>query len=453
MAARLLTDRFCEGVKPARSGQAAYHDAKITGLEFRVSAEGRKVWSLRYRINDGRQRRMTLGAFPVMVLAQARAEAMATLARVAKGDDPAAEKRRDGLRARAEPIKTFGDLIGAYFVASEAGKWKPKGRAKRQSTLADERRNYRVHIEPTWKTTAIEDLDRSAVRGLLRAMEAKGLGARINRTQALIRQVFAYAVAEERLAVNPAIGVQQLAEEKARERTLSDRELASLWAATVDPSALRLPSASDGPGARVHVARPMAIILQLAALLLQRRSELAGMRTSELDLAQGTWLIPADRMKSARPHMVPLPPKALALIREAIQLKQKRETKDRRTDCVFPGQRTLANPIRGDSVTHTFSKIAKGIGLEGASVHDVRRTGATAMTSERLRVSPFIRSLVLGHADAGGGAVVSSAHYDRNTYLPEKRAAMAAWEGLLLEIVGERTPADNVTRLRSASIA
>ncbi|RYG08532.1 MAG: hypothetical protein EON92_16405 [Burkholderiales bacterium] len=79
-------------------------------------------------------------------------------------------------------------------------------------------------------------------------------------------------------------------------------------------------------------------------------------------------------------------------------------------------------------------------GAADATCHDLRRTGSTIMTSERLGISPFTRSQVLGHGtDTGGGAAVSSAHYDVNLYLAEKRKALEAWEILLLEIVGERT--------------
>ena len=58
---------------------------------------------------------------------------------------------------------------------------------------------------------------------------------------------------------------------------------------------------------------------------------------------------------------------------------------------------------------------------------------------------------MLGHQDAGGGAMVSSVHYDRNSYLVEKRRALVAWADLLLEIVGERPRPSNVTELRAAS--
>ena len=62
------------------------------------------------------------------------------------------------------------------------------------------------------------------------------------------------------------------------------------------------------------------------------------------------------------------------------------------------------------------------------------------MTSERCGVTPFIRSKVLGHIDGGGGALVSSIHYDSNTYIVEKRRALRVWVATLEKIVaGEET--------------
>ncbi len=85
-----------------------------------------------------------------------------------------------------------------------------------------------------------------------------------------------------------------------------------------------------------------------------------------------------------------------------------------------------------------MADLVKALGITKASPHDLRRTGSTALTSERLGVSPHIRSKVLGHtSDAGGGAAVSSTHYDANSYVAEKRRAIDGWEGLLLEITGE----------------
>jgi hypothetical protein len=60
----------------------------------------------------------------------------------------------------------------------------------------------------------------------------------------------------------------------------------------------------------------------------------------------------------------------------------------------------------------------------------------TLMTSERLGVSPFIRSKVLAHYDTGGGAQVSATRNDANSYVREKRRALEDWQRLLARIVG-----------------
>jgi integrase len=144
------------------------------------------------------------------------------------------------------------------------------------------------------------------------------------------------------------------------------------------------------------------------------------------------------------------------LIREAMTLAALRlDGRPKVNDAaVFPGARDPSKTMRADSVTHSMQAVVGAIGIEAASPHDLRRTASTLLTSERLRVSHFIRSLVLSHTtNTGGGAAVSSAHYDRNSYIAEKRAALTAWEGLLLTIVGERAEPSNVTALRAGGAA
>ena len=132
------------------------------------------------------------------------------------------------------------------------------------------------------------------------------------------------------------------------------------------------------------------------------------MRRSEFDLRQGVWLVPPDRMKGVRQHLVPLSDRVADLIREAVMLNGSGNI-----DCVFPSPRDCAVSMRPDSVSHAMRTLTQALGIQGASPHDLRRTGATAMTSERLEISPLIRSRVLGHAfDTGGGAAVTSLHYD-----------------------------------------
>lgn len=444
MASALLTTKFVESIKPTVGKQVAYPDAKVSGLELRVTPQGRKVWSLRYRTQDGRQRRMTLGVFPAVDIGDARARALKALGSASGGADPATLKRRAQEEAKAQAIKTFADLAEAYLTACEAGRWRPKGKQQRERTMSGHRAQLRLHVLPKIGRERLEDITRAKVRGLLHDMADAGIGAQTNRVQAVIRQCFAYAISEDRVIYNPATGFAKIAAETPRARILTDAELKALWGALEDPTGLRLPAkVKGGEDTPLYVGRSMRIAAQLSALLLQRRGEIAGMRLSELDLDQRTWLIPAERMKNNFPHLVPLPTLTVALIKEALNLGVEGLTEDEKRAApndrpVFPSPRSPAKSIKPDSLTHAIVNTAAALGIKDATPHDLRRTGSTAMTSERIGVSPFIRSKVLGHrGDTGGGAAVSVAHYDANTYAAEKRRALEDWERLLVEIVGE----------------
>lgn len=456
MATVKLTDKAVLAARAEAGKRLELWDANTPGLCLRVTDSGRKVFVYRYRTEDGRQPRLTLGTYSqqAFTLADAREAAARIRVQVQDGNDPAGERKRRKAFAKAQPLKTFNDLADAFLEASENGQWRPRNKKKRERTVRDERAILERHVRSILGDLRLEEIDRTTVRNLLRKMIAKGIGAQTNRTHAVIRQAFAYALGEERLTVNPAAGLPPQADEAARDRVLTDAELKGLWAALQSPSGLRKP-ASKGSANTVplYVGRPLAIAVQLCALLLQRRNEVAGMALDELDLDRAVWTIPAARMKGGQAHVVPLPPKAVELIREAVELAK--ADREEAPPVVFPGRpnrrtptRDASAPIRPDSITHTMRDVLAALGLKNASPHDLRRTGATNLASERLAVAPFIVSKVLGHkSDHGGAAAVTLAHYALHDYAPEKRRALEAWERLLLEITGERVRASNVRQM------
>lgn len=473
MAVMKLTDRSASAAKVEPGQRLELWDETTPGLCLRVSAKRgtgapvvKRVWVWRYRTADGRQPRMTLGDYSAkhsLKWAREQVEDLRVQVRKATAD-PAAERRAAKAAARAETLRTFDDLADAYLRACEDGHWQPRNKRKRARTLEDERGVLRRHVRPVLGKHRLEDITRRQVRELLRRMVDRGIGAQTNKAHQVMRQIFAWAVSEERLVMNPAVGFLPLASQTPRARTLSDAELKLFWGGLSAPERLRSPPApGQVVGEPVLVGRPMCIALQLSILLLQRRSEIAGMRTEELNLDQATWLIPGARMKGGSAHLVPLPPEAVVLIKEALSIadelerrrsQQGEDWKPRASRPVFPSPRDADKSVRGDSITHAMRLITAAVGVEGVSPHDLRRTGSTAMTSERLGISPFIRSKVLGHStDAGGGAAVSAIHYDANSYIAEKRRALEAWEGLLLEVVGVRARPSNVSALRQPGAA
>jgi integrase len=464
MAAGKLTDKRCAGAS-AKPGERLELPDGRGGPILRVSANS-KTWVVRYRTLDGRQPRLVIGEYgdgtiktprakaddpdqsggeplPVLSLKDARDEA-AAIKRMARGGvDPAAARKQKRAEAKAQKLRTVGDLMEAYFTACEKGTWTPRKKRKRASTLTRERKLYKRHVKARLADLRLEELDRPSLRGFLRELMEAGKPSQAIQSHALLRQALSFAVQEERLASNPAMGLPGVAKAGARTRLLSDAELKAFWSALADPRSLK-----DADGEPLKVTRRMSIALALVALLLQRRIEVAGMRLDELDLEQATWTIGGGRAKNGKPHLVPLPPRALALIGEALKLNKDAKIK---TDFVFPSPRDPQKPFHQDSLTHAMGEIIRALGFPTAGPHDLRRGGATALSSERIGLTPFMVSQILGHtSDAGGGASVTREHYNLHGYASEKRTGLKAWEDLLLEIVGERERESNVTPIRAA---
>ncbi len=123
-----FTARGIEAIKQPKAGQADYWDTSISGFILRVSYAGRKTWGIVYR-HDGRKRRLTLGTYPSLSLADAREWAKDALREAAHGNDPAADKQA---KRKAE---TLGELAAEYIEKHA----KKKKRSWRTDELAFER--------------------------------------------------------------------------------------------------------------------------------------------------------------------------------------------------------------------------------------------------------------------------------------------------------------------------
>jgi integrase len=441
MAVR-LTDKSILSLRPQQGERAELFDLQEPGLLIRATSGGIRTWYFRYRTIDGRQPRYKLGTYPATGVADARKKAQAARGLVEAGADPAALERQAEAKAKAEAIRTYSDLVDAYFVASELGTYRPRGRPKKAKTILAERKLYERHIKKALARLPYGEVGRAEVKALTRAMLAKGITTQTNHAQAFVRQTFSYALDEELVAFNPIMSMSSPAPKRPRERTLDDDELRLLW------TALKAPSTIEGDdGETATLSEGVSIALRLTALLLQRRAEIAGMRLSDLDLRQNVWILADNAVKNGRTHQVPLPPLATALIREALGLKGRPKS-----PFVFPSPRNPNEPISPDALTRAMGRVVKLLGMPLAGPHDLRRTGASLLASERGGTPPFIISQVLNHTtDTGGGSATTRRHYNLYLYAKEKRQALVAWESILREIVGEPEPSSNVISIpRSA---
>ena len=359
-------------------------DGSVPWFCLRVSSEGRRTYTVGYRVGR-RRRRVKLGQFPMLTLAEARQRARKLLAEVTRGGDPGAV--RDQLRKADE----FQGLVGRYVDAKA-----PNLSAK---TLTEYRRMVAAYIEgtPLGKTPS-RAIRRADVKGWLEDIATKA-PVMANRVFQLVRATLRFAVREELLDSNPCAGLQRPRKEKERERVLSDDEIKVLW--------------RTRGGQAPQVAAAVKILL----LLGQRSTETLEMRWSDLDLEAEipVWTIPGQFRKGHRLHVVPVPPLASRIL-TGLRAITGCETR------VFDGV-TSANAERDWWGAIREQAMAQGI-KERFTRHDLRSTCATGCS--RLGAAESTVSRILGHAVIAGTLPVT-ARYDRFAHLPERASALKAW--------------------------
>src|SRR5262245_44879994 len=263
-----LSDAAIRNQDPVAGRQIDIRDSIVPGLALRVSPNGTKAFVVLYRVGR-KARRLTLGRYSAITLAEARQKARQALRQVQEGKDPATEKQR----ARAEyDRKLFGALV-PEFIERYA---KPNTRSWRET----ERLLKREFAD--WNRRLIPDISRRDVNGVLAAIVKRGSPSSANHALAAVRQFFNWAVDEWHPNSSPCVGIRAPSKTKSRERILTTNELSKIW------------SAAEGMGF------PYGTIIQLLILTGQRRSEVAGMRWIEVDFAQRLWAIPAKRTKTNR---------------------------------------------------------------------------------------------------------------------------------------------------------
>jgi integrase len=393
-----LTAQFVESVKTPEHGQVDYWDERTHGLGLRVSQGGKRAWTVFYRIG-GRMRRLTLGPYPSLSLADARRLAATSLGEVHHGKDPATAKRE------ARAAETFEELAELYLERH--------AKVEKRSWPEDERIIER-ELNPAWKHRKAREIRRADTIALLDQIVERGAPVMANRVKALVSKIFNFAIRRGIVEANPAHGVGSPGgKETQRDRVLTEDEIRLVWKAFE----------AETPKTRA--------IFRLALLTAQRRGEITGMRWDELDLDAGWWTLPAERAKNGLTHRVPLAPEAIRILLEL--QKNKREGEQ----LVFRGGR-IGQPI--SNLQKPLRRIKEASKVE-FRFHDLRRTAASLMTG--IGIPRLVVSKLLNHVEQGITSV-----YDRHSYDAEKRAALLRWEHRLREILEQKQKPSKVVALR-----
>ena len=388
---------------PDGKGEEYAWDTELVGFGMRLrrrpSGGVRRTYVARYYA-DGRDRKETVGPADRLSYSQAREAARLLLARVTLGHDPQREKEE----RRARAALTFRRAVEAYLDA-RAPELRPS--SMKAATLYLVGGAFKpLHAMP------LADVARADVAARVSAIARERGTATAAAARRALSAMYAWAVASGWAENNPVIGTRAPAQGPAGSHVLSDAELAAVWRAV---------------GGESDFGRCVRLLTLLAA----RRSEVGGMRWSEIDLADGTWTLPAARSKNKRSLTLSLPPAALDIIRSVQR----------------HGLDHLFGPTGFTNWEHSKAALDRALGdvVRPFTLHSLRRTAATRMAD--LGVEPHVIEAVLNHY--GGHRRGTAGIYNRSTYASAMRYALARWAEHLLALVEERAPDDRVIPSRA----
>lgn len=382
-----LTDTAIRAAKPT---DKPYKLTDGGGLFLLVNPTGSRLWRFKYRI-EGREKLLAIGAYPEVSLAKARERRDEARRAVAAGDDPSARKKEARKQAEAVIRNTFRAV-----AEEQLAKLEREGLA--EITLA-KRRWLLDFALPAFGDRDVAGIAAAEVLGVLRSVEKTGHHETARRLRSVIGGVFRYAIATARADNDPTFALRgALTTPKVKHR-----------AAITSPEMLgELLRAIEGYG-----GQPVTkAALQLMVVLFQRPGELRLAQWDEFDLDKAVWSIPAERMKMRRPHRIPLPRQAVAILRDLHVLTGTQ-------GYAFPGIGRGRKPISENTTNGALRRL--GYGSDVVSSHGFRAT-ATTLLNESGKWNPDAIERQLSHAEKNEvrRAYLRGEHWD-------ERVAMLQW--------------------------
>ena len=415
-----LTAKSAAGLKlPDGKRDHIEFDSDVPGFGLRLREGGSRTWIFQYSLGT-KQRRVAIGKATALTPDKAREVASKLHAETRLGLDPAARKAENKIKA----ANSLDDLVRRYLEHQK--------QELRPRSLVEVTRHLEVYAKPLHKLS-LTSVDRRTIAQRLGDIAKNSGSVTANRVRATLSAMFGWGMREGFTDNNPVINTNKR-EERSRARVLSYDEIRLIWNSLAD----------DDYGA----------IVKLLMLSGQRANEIAGLHWFEVldDMID----LPGERTKNGKSHFVPLS-EAAAQILDARPRRKNADGKPRAF--VFgsgngPFSGWSKSKERLDARILELRKAeAEQAGQNSDDVkplapwvvHDVRRTFVTKLADD-LKVLPHVIEATINHISGHKGGVAGI--YNKATYLPERRQALALWAEHLLAIVEGRV--SNVTSLRRA---
>lgn len=333
---------------------------------------------------------MSLGSYPAMGLAQARAAWREARENAAMGRDPGLARRRD------KPAVAF---------ASVAEEWLKRDQSKNRS-FGEVKRIIDREVMPAWDHRGVDEIDRRDLLDLIDDIADRGAVIMARRVQTHLHRFFKWCVGRGIIEINPVADLPKPGSETRRNRVLSDEELIAVWRGTET------------------LGWPFGTTIRLLLLTGARREEIGQLRWSEINFDRAEINLKGERTKNAEPHNIPLSAPAKEMLARSPRIGS--------SDYVFTTNGRT--PISGWSRAKAQLDLCESIAPW--RIHDLRRTVATGM--QRVGVGLQVVEAILGHVAGSRAGVVGI--YQRHSYDAEKRAALEAWGGHVVELIERCAP-------------
>ncbi len=380
------------------------------GLHLLVSKSGARSWVLRIQKN-GKRRDIGLGGYPAIGLADARAAAAEKRASIAKGSDPIAEKR-----ARREKLKQL-EGVPTFERAAILRHDEIKATFRNDKHRAQWLASIKTYANPTLGALKVSEIVPVNVRdALLPIWLEKPETAR--RVRQRIEDILVWAVAAGHRADVPLLSAKVL---RLPKQPAKVAHFAAMPWKDVPAFMARLAAGNDG-SAQTRLA------LELLVLTAARSGEIRGMSWSEVDLMGALWIIPAERMKAKREHVVPLTKRAVEILNDRLTHRVAA------SDLVFPG-RDLRKPMSDMTLQMALRRM--GLDFDPHGFRSSFRDWVADATSFPGDLAEAALAHIKGNA--------TERAYARSTMLDKRRQMMNAWGAF---VVGAE--AGKVVPLKSA---
>lgn len=388
----MLTDT---AIRSAKGKEKAYRLFDDRGLYLEVMPNGSRYWRMKYRYLN-KEKRLALGVYPEVSLAEAREKRDQSRKQLAGGVDPSFVKQEQKRLVGLNAGNTL-EAVAREWHGHNLEKWGPN----HAETIL---RRLERDLFPGLGHIPIKDISAPRLLKAIQDIEKRGAHEVARRAWQVSGQVFRYAVVTGRAEFDPSSAL------KGALKPFKRGHYAAFEAKEL-PEFLSKLYMNE---ARLFVQTRLAI--ELMMLTFVRTSELIMAKWSELELEEKRWVIPAERMKMRKPHIVPLSEQSLVILAELKKMNGHREW-------IFPAQTDPRKHMSNNTILMALGRM----GYRGKMTGHGFRALAMSTIKEKLGYRHEVVDRQLAHAHRN----TVDAAYDRAKFLEERAEMMQKWANYL----------------------